>query len=321
MSRETQTFALRIYRRLAEAFPHEFKMLYGMDVIALGEDMVQEIAEQHGVPGLFRLIFDIAIRVPIEYLSEMRRDMAYAIRALLKSPGFALVGILSLALGIGVATSVYSTVSGMVFHELPVVLNPAELQMAVLPSPYPYIDRYREQTSVFAGVAAFKNGVPFNVVLEGSGAKPERVFGHLVSPDYFLVMGVGAQRGRVFSPATEKQGEAPVVVISDRFWRSRMNAAPDAVGRTLRLNGQSATIVGITPKDFHGEMAFLPAEVFVPATVTAALAPELGGDVLRDPNKKTFLPIFRLAPGVTEESAEKALDGITRQLDEQNDHA
>ena len=66
MSRATQSFALRIYRRLAEAFPHEFKMVYGMDVITMGEDMVEEIAREHGVPGLFRLIFDIAIRVPVE---------------------------------------------------------------------------------------------------------------------------------------------------------------------------------------------------------------------------------------------------------------
>jgi hypothetical protein len=89
-------FALRIYRRLAEAFPHEFKLVYGTDVMQLGEDVVEEIAKRHGVGGLIRLLADIAIRVPVEYLSEMRRDLRYAVRALIKSPGFALVGIISL---------------------------------------------------------------------------------------------------------------------------------------------------------------------------------------------------------------------------------
>src|ERR1022692_4869623 len=101
--------ALRIYLRMAQAFPHEFKLLYGTDVMQLGEDVVEEIAKQRGVAGLIRLIADIAIRVPLEYLSEMRRDMRYAVRALIKSPGFALVGIISMGLGIGLTTNVYST--------------------------------------------------------------------------------------------------------------------------------------------------------------------------------------------------------------------
>ncbi len=82
--------AWRIYRWLAEAFPHEFNLVYGEEVMQVGEDVLQEIAKREGVAGLVRLIADIAIRVPLEYLSEMRRDMRYALRALIKSPGFAL---------------------------------------------------------------------------------------------------------------------------------------------------------------------------------------------------------------------------------------
>src|SRR5437588_13073893 len=96
-------FALRIYRRLAEAFPHEFKMVYGTEMLQLGEDVVEEIAKQHGVTGLIRLVVDIAIRIPLEYLSEMRRDLRYAGRALMKSPGLALVGIISVGVGTVVA--------------------------------------------------------------------------------------------------------------------------------------------------------------------------------------------------------------------------
>jgi predicted permease len=309
-------FALRIYRRLAEAFPHEFKLIYGTDVIQLGEDVVEEIAKEHGVAGLFRLIADIAVRVPIEYLSEMRRDMTYAIRALIKSPGFALVGIISLGLGMGVTTSVFSSLQSMMFRELPVE-NPSELVISANPVSYYYVDKFREQHGLLAGAAAFQNGVPFNVGFEGAAnAKPERVFGHLVSPEYFSVLGVKAQRGRVIS-GVDKPGDAPVVVISDRFWRNRLNSDPDAVGRTLRLNGQTATIVGITPKDFNGAMAMVPAELFVPVTVPAALAPELADDVLHKRDAKAFLPLMRIAPGVAQESVEAGLDTITRHLDDE----
>src|SRR6202167_4600613 len=109
MSGDGANFALRIYRRLAQAFPHEFKLAYGPEMLQLGEDVVDDIAKRHGIAGLIRLVLDIAIRVPIEYLSEMRGDMRYALRALIKSPGFALVGILSMGLGIGLTTNVYSS--------------------------------------------------------------------------------------------------------------------------------------------------------------------------------------------------------------------
>ena len=311
-------FALRIYRRLAEAFPHEFKLIYGTDVIQLGEDIVEEIAKEHGIAGLFRLIADIAVRVPIEYLSEMRRDMAYAIRALIKSPGFALVGIISLGLGMGVTTSVFSTLRSMIFRDLPGVPNPDQLVISANPVSYYYVDKFREQHGLLAGAAAFQNGVPFNVGFEGAAnAKPERVFGHLVSPEYFSVLGVGAQRGRVISTGVDKPGDAPVVVISDRFWRNRLNSDPDAVGRTLRLNGQTATIVGITPKGFNGAMAMVPAELFVPVTVPAALAPELADDVLHKRDAKVFMALMRMAPAVAQESVEAGLDTITRHLDDE----
>jgi predicted permease len=319
-------FALRIYRRLAQAFPHEFKLAYGTEVTQLGEDVVEEIEKRQGVAGLIRLIADIAIRVPLEYLSEMRGDMRYGWRALIKSPGFALVGIISMGLGIGLTTNVYSSKWELLFRDLPAAANAKHLVMFqestdgdLAPVSYYYIEQYREQKSLFAGVAAFQSGVPFNTTFQGDlNAKPERVFGQLVSADYFSVLGVQPQRGRVLSPELDKPGDAPGVVISDRFWRNRLNSSPNALGQTLRLNGQLATIVGITPKDFNGALGVNPAELFVPITAPAALAPELANDVLHQRNAKEFLAIMCLAPGVTIESAEAGLDAITRNLDEQD---
>jgi macrolide transport system ATP-binding/permease protein len=312
-------FASRIYRRLAQGFPHEFKLAYGTEVTQLGEDVVEDIAKRHGAIGLLRLIMDIAIRVPLEYLSEMRGDMRYAMRALLKSPGFALVGIISMGLSIGLTTNVYSSKWASLFRDLPAAANAKNLVMPEKPVSYYYVEQFREQKNLFVGAAAFQIGVPFNVTYQGNGnGKPERVFGQLVSPDYFSVLGVQPQLGRVLSAAMDKPGDAPVVVISDRFWRNHLNRSPNAVGQILRLNGQIATIVGITPKNFNGAFSINPAELFVPTTAPAALAPELANDVLHQRNAAEFLAMMCLAPGVTIDSAEVALDAITRGLDEQD---
>jgi predicted permease len=310
--------AWRIYRWLAAAFPHEFKLAFGDEMMLAGEDVIPGLAKRHGVLGLVRLIADLLLRLPVEYLNEMRRDLPYAARNLMKSPGYAVVGIISIGLGIGLTTNVYSSAWALLTRTLPGAANAKQLVAAQNPVSYPYIERYREQKNLFAGAAAVKNGVEFNVALEGRAGKPDRIFGQLVSPDYFFVLGMNPQRGRLLSPELDKTGALPSVVVTDRFWRSHLNADPGAIGLTIHLNGQSATIVGITPRKFDGALTPNPAELFVPTTVSARLAPELGNDVLNNPSAKDFQLLLRLAPGVTIDTAEAALDGITRRLDKDN---
>jgi predicted permease len=310
--------AWRIYRWLAAAFPHEFKLAFGDEMMLAGEDVIPGLAKRHGVLGLVRLIADLLLRLPVEYLNEMRRDLPYAARNLMKSPGYAVVGIFSIGLGIGLTTNVYSSAWALLTRTLPGAANAKQLVAAQNPVSYPYIERYREQKNLFAGAAAVKNGVEFNVALEGRAGKPDRIFGQLVSPDYFFVLGMNPQRGRLLSPELDKTGALPSVVVTDRFWRSHLNADPGAIGLTIHLNGQSATIVGITPRKFDGALTPNPAELFVPTTVSARLAPELGNDVLNNPSAKDFQLLLRLAPGVTIDTAEAALDGITRRLDKDN---
>ncbi len=311
-------FGMRLYRWLARAFPHEFKIVYGADVLQLSEDIVEDIAKRNGIRGIARLIGDLALRIPVEYASELRRDLAYAARTLAKSPGFAAVGMISLGLGIAVTTTIFSEIHMLIFRELPLVRDPQRLAMAQGVS-YPYFEEYRSQHNVVENAAAFMQGVAFGVSLDPvSNAHSERVFGHIVSPEYFSVLGIPAARGRVFSPESDKPGDAPVIVITDRFWRERLNSDPNAIGRTLRLNGQTATIVGITPKDFLGVMPVVGADIFLPATAPVKSAPELGDDVLHKREAKPFSVIMRLAPGVTIAAAESALDTLTKHLDEQN---
>ncbi|MGC1157409.1 MAG: ABC transporter permease, partial [Acidobacteriaceae bacterium] len=305
----------RVYRRLAAAFPHEFKLAYGDEMLQAGEDAIDEVAKRHGALGLMRLIADLVMRLPVEYLNEMQRDLPYAVRALVKSPGYAVVGIVSMGLGIGLTTNVYTQQWVLMTRPLAGVASPKQLVTAETPASYPYIEQYREQKDLFAGVAAVENLVQFNVGLPGQSGKPERVYGQLVSPDYFSVLGMEAQRGRLLNADLDKTGGMPAVVISDRFWRSRMNADPDAIGQTVKLNGQNATIVGVTPRKFDGALSPNPSEIFVPITVPATLAPELGNDVLHQRTAKDFQMLMRLAPGITIDTAEAALDGITRRLD------
>ncbi|MGB7758199.1 MAG: ADOP family duplicated permease [Bryobacteraceae bacterium] len=313
------SICLALYRRLASAYPHEFRMLYGEDLDRLGEDAIPEVRRRYGVPGLVRLLADIAIRLPATYLTEIRQDVVYALRTLAKSPGFTAVAVLSLAIGIGMCSVVLSECQSMEGPP-PGVRDPATLATFVWTTvSYPYFERYRDQHQVVASATACLGLVPFAVAFQADkSAHAERFYGHLVSPEYFTTLGVTPAGGRFFAPETEKPGMAPVVVISDRFWRKHLGADPLAVGRTLRLNGSMATIIGIGPKDFLGVWPGNPADLFVPVTCAGSLAPELSGDPLHRPDRDIFRVVFRLAAGVKMATAEAALDAVTRNLDREN---
>jgi len=307
---------LRFYRALARSFPHEFQMLYGQDLERLGEDAAPEIWRRHGARGLVRLIADIALRLPAEYLSELRGDVRYALRMLAKSPGFTAVGIISLALGIGVCSLFFSEFNAVLFHPLVGVSNPGTLAALDTLVPYPYFERYRDQPGV--SVAAFAGPVPFSVATEGSKVeKSERISGDLVSPEYFAVLGMKPELGRLFRADIEKPGTPPVVVVSERFWQTHLHANPDAIGGTLRVNGQAATILGVAPKNFFGVWPMTRADLFVPVTSGSSIAPELAGDALQQRDVGAFRVVIRLAHGVKPSAVEAFLDVITRRLDDE----
>jgi predicted permease len=302
---------LRLYRALARAYPHEFQMLYGEDLERMGEDAAPEIWRRHGVLGLARLLADIALRLPAEYFSELRGDARYALHMLAKSPGFAAVGILSLMLGIGVCSFFFNAFTATMFQPLPGASDTGALKGLDLPVPYTYFERYREQRQM-ADAAAFIDAVPFSVAREGTSApKSERVFGDLVSPEYFSVLGMQPVQGRFFRADTEKLGTSLVVVVSERFWRSHLNADPQVIGRALRVNGHPATILGVAPKDFLGVWPTLPADLFVPITSGASLAPEMAENA----KPAACYVVVRLAHGVKPSAVEAALDVVTQRLD------
>src|SRR5450759_5126079 len=140
----TLKICLSLYRYLASAYPHEFRILYGEDLDRLGEDAVPEAWRRYGLFGLLRLLADIAVRLPAEYLGEIRQDVVYAVRVLAKAPGFTSVAVLSLAIGIGVCGTVFSECQGMVGPP-PGVRDPSAVVALRNLSSYPYFEQFRDQ--------------------------------------------------------------------------------------------------------------------------------------------------------------------------------
>ncbi len=271
-------------------------------VLKLGhpEQLREENRDRRGMPAL----------------ETLARDLRFVIRTLWKSPGFTSVAVVTLALGIGLCSSLFSVLNGLVLAPLPGAREPGRLVALQAPVTYPYFERYRDESGVASPPAAFIGPTPFGVSA-ASGARPERISGHLVSPEYFSTLGVAPSLGRFFDPALERPGAAPTVVVSERFWRMRLNADPSALGRTLQVNGRPATLVGVAQKGFLGVFPANPADLFIPVTADPSVAPELAGDVLHRTTEPIFRVVLRLAPHVAVAGAEAALEVQTRRLDEE----
>ena len=248
------------------------------------------------------------------WLDPLRQDVRHGLRMLRKHPGVTAAGVASLAVGIGVCTYFFSQFNAMVLRPLPGSRAPRALAASSETFSYPVFERFRDLDAVADAAAAYIGPTPFHVVFDDSNPASEgaRIFGHLVSPGYFQVLGVTPAAGRFFDPEAERVGSEAVAVVSDSFWRRRLNADPRAVGRTLRINGRSVTIVGIAPEGFRGVFPVNPADVFVPVAAGPSVAPEPRGGVPRDPEADRFHVVLRLARGVSLSAAEAALDTVAR---------
>ena len=249
------------------------------------------------------------------WLELLRQDLRYGFRVLRAHRGLTAIGVASLAFGMAVCIYFLSQLEAGILRPLPGARDPGSLFAVDARLSYPAFERIRERDDVVEAAAAYLGPTPFTVDADRGPGAGERVFGHLVSPDYFEALGVGPTAGRLLAPGTDGAGSEPAVVVSERFWRRRLDADPDAVGRTLRVNGRGVTLVGIAANGFQGVFPTTPAEIFVPVTVGAPLAPELAGDVLSDPEAERFQVIIRLAGGVSIPAAEAALDTAARGRD------
>ena len=205
-------------------------------------------------------------------MDELLRDIRYGARSLLKTPGFAVVAIATIALGIGVNSTIFSLVNAVLFRPL-AVANPDELvdiygHTATSNShdthSYPnYVD-YRDQTETLSGVIAYTNFLA-NLSI---GGRSELVVGEIVSEDYFRVLGIQPTVGRAFA-ADEfvAVGAGPVAILNHAFWQSRFAADPGALGQPIRLNGIPYTVVGVAPEGFGGMFPAVSAQMWIPITM------------------------------------------------------
>ncbi|MGA2630896.1 MAG: ABC transporter permease, partial [Terriglobia bacterium] len=203
-------------------------------------------------------------------MSILLQDLKYGLRMLAKDPGFTAIAIITLALGIGANSTIFSWINATLLDPIPSVTRTSDLVTVMRgepsehPSPpFSYLDYVdvRDNNRSFSGLLAYHHDF---MSLTGT-EKPQRIYGTLASANYFDVLGVRPILGRGFLPAEEQnRGGAPVVVISESMWRTRFGADRSIIGRTIQINLHQYTIVGVAPPDFQGCMTGLRSDVWIP---------------------------------------------------------
>ncbi len=243
-------------------------------------------------------------------MTSFWQDVRYSLRMIAKAPGFAAIAILTLALGIGANTTIFTWINSALLNPVPGLGNPSEIVALTegksgsfpLGFSYPDLEAMRDGQQSFAGITACNFA---RMSLTGKG-KPQRVWGMLASANYFDVLGVRPILGRGFLPAEdEKPGGAPVAVISYRLWQTRFGASPDIVGEEIEINQHPYTIVGVTPAVFQGNLTGVRFEIWVPMMMEAQLLPQ--GDLLHDHHYFWLLAFGRLKPGVVPAQAQEEM--------------
>jgi len=254
-------------------------------------------------------------------METLFKDVRYGVRMLLKSPGFTIVAVLSLALGIGANTAVFSSISSFLFAPLPVA-DPSRLVALSTadsknPGPLPtshlnYID-YRDKNEVFSGILGYSFAL---VNYSGGSGESKQLFAEVVSGNYFDVLEVKAVSGRTFLPDEDKTPDTnPVVVISYASWKRDFGGDPELVGKMISLNRHDYAVVGIAPKDFTGTDLGGGPDMWVPMMMHAQIQP-----VIQWYNQRRGLflsMIGRLKPGVTVEQAQSSMSALGSQLEQE----
>src|SRR5215475_12292607 len=254
-------------------------------------------------------------------MQTLLQDLRYGARVLSKSPGFTLVAVFTLALGIGANTAIFGLMDKLMLRSLP-VKDPALLVLlqseCLNPrgtfSEFSWADYndYRAQNRVFADLTAFAPR-PVN---QGSGDQMERVRAEAVAENYFGMLGVQPILGRAFLPEENKTpGANPVAVLSYSLWRSRFGGDSKVIGQTALLNDTNYTIAGVAPANFTGMTVESPTDVWVPAMMIGQIAQRpLDGKWISDRESWLFNLAGRLRPEATQESAQAAMDTLALQV-------
>lgn len=255
-------------------------------------------------------------------MQTLFQDLRYGARMLVKQPGFTLIAMLTLALGIGANTAIFSLVDAVLWRPL-AALQPEHL-VAVYTTggggsgyrSVSYADylHYRDQQRSLSGLAAYAR-VPVKL---RNGEQLEQIGAELVTGNFFSVLGLNAAQGRLFTVADDRtRGAHPVAVISHRLWRERFHLAPQAIGQTLHLNGQNYSIIGVAPQQFSSVVLDWgkQPDVWLPMMMQTQVAPVHDGvDVLQNRDARWLLLVGRLGDGVELAQAEAELKTLAAQI-------
>ena len=245
------------------------------------------------------------------WLEQLLEDIRFGLRLLRKNPGFTAVAMLTLALGIGANAAVFSVVYAVLLRPLPykepsrlVVLNETTPKVGDVSVSYPNFFDWRAASHAFSQMAAVQS-VQFNLA---GVTQPENISGDAVSPNFLSMMGVRPILGRDFDASEEMAGTEPVLLLSYALWQSHLGGNPNAVGKTITLDGRSFTIVGVLPPNYRSldtTDVMLPIGVW--ATNNAEAVKERG-------ERGDMVVIGRLAPGSTSAQARAEMEGIAARL-------
>src|SRR5690349_20480941 len=262
-------------------------------------------------------------------MENVFKDIRYGLRGLLKRKGFDAIAVLSVALGIGANTAIFTLVNAVMLKSLPVE-KPEELVLfsdatgegtSVEDSPrtgkwslfsfasYKY---FRNHNQSFQDIAALRSGSSRLSVRRPDSTAAARGSGQLVSGNYFSVLGVRAARGRVLTNEDDKAGAQPPAVISDRYWEQELNSDPSVVGKNFIINGTNFTVVGVTPKEFFGERVRRPPDFWLPLSFQPQI--ELRESFLTNDQVYFLMVMGRLKPGTTLAQAEATTNLALRQF-------
>lgn len=252
-------------------------------------------------------------------MNTLLRDIRYGMRTLAGKPAFTLVAILTIGIGIGASTTIFSWMRSMLLNPLPAAAEPERVVAIENTAPdgepittsfLDYRD-FRDHLKLLDLVSA-RDGNVFSV---GEAPNTAKVWGEMVSGDFFDMLGVKPEAGRFFAGAErdDTQNAHAAVVISDSYWKNHYHSDRLAIGATLRINRTPFTIIGVAPEGFHGSRSGLDYELWMPITMYGQLT-HTGTWMLRDRNTRNFMMLARLAPGVTIEQARGEVQSLASQM-------
>jgi predicted permease len=313
--RRSGSRADRLFRALLRAFPFDFRTDHARDMEQTFRAQRRDARDEGNTMTLIRLwldtIRDILTTAPREHLAILRQDVGYALRALRRAPVFAASAVLTLALGMSAMTGMFTIVNAVMFRPLSVD-QPGQLISISNRTGSPFglsfldLQDYRQQSSVLVDAIGYQARMA--TLNAGDGA--ERISVEMVTDNYFSMLGVQPAAGRLIQPNEGRaRGDAPVVVLAYAYWQSRFDGDPSVVGRSVRINGQPFTIIGVASRAFGGTETLVRVAAYVPAwmfdTFRAANGPS---SILEDRAVRTFTVLGRLKPGVSLAQARAALD-------------